>query len=151
MHSAAQQATKVPPGWYPDPMGGNGERYWDGIAWSEHFTRQPQQQPAPAAATMPAAAQFVVVPNNQSVQKVGDGNGLVVAGWVCAILLPLIGLIIGLVIASRNDERGKWVIGVSVLMMVIGYIYMQSLMDEAMQAAAQQGVSGATGAVPPPQ
>lgn len=24
-----------PPGWYPDPAGSDGERYWDGVAWSQ--------------------------------------------------------------------------------------------------------------------
>lgn len=32
MTSAPQQP---PAGWYPDPAGSGGERYWDGIAWSQ--------------------------------------------------------------------------------------------------------------------
>lgn len=40
-----QQPAYVPPGWYPDPITGQGERYWDGIDWSREFTRLgPQQQ-----------------------------------------------------------------------------------------------------------
>lgn len=162
MQSAAQQSPKVPPGWYPDPMGGSGERYWDGIAWSEHFTRQPpQQQPPPQAMhavpamhavqpMSPAEAQFVVVPNHRPAQNAGEGNGLVVAGWVFAILIPIIGLIIGLVVASKNDDRGKWIIAVSVGIMVLGYLYVQGVAEE-MNVAVGQGASGATGAVPPPQ
>jgi hypothetical protein len=30
-----------PPGWYPDPQG-PGQRYWDGVQWTEH--RAPRQQ-----------------------------------------------------------------------------------------------------------
>jgi uncharacterized protein YxjI len=33
-----------PPGWYPDPAGGAGTRWWDGQGWTEHV-----QQPAPPA------------------------------------------------------------------------------------------------------
>ena len=38
-----------PPGWYPDPAGGAGARWWDGQGWTEHVQQQPPvlpQQPA---------------------------------------------------------------------------------------------------------
>jgi hypothetical protein len=31
------QTGATPPGWYPDPGGGGGERYWDGSGWSGHL------------------------------------------------------------------------------------------------------------------
>lgn len=34
-------ANQPPAGWYPDPSGEPGDRYWDGVAWSES-TREPQ-------------------------------------------------------------------------------------------------------------
>ncbi|MHA7651760.1 DUF2510 domain-containing protein [Mycobacterium sp. ML4] len=30
----------TPPGWYPDPSGQPGRRYWDGTAWT-NFTHPP--------------------------------------------------------------------------------------------------------------
>jgi hypothetical protein len=30
----------TPPGWYPDPSGAPGKRYFDGINWSEHRTAE---------------------------------------------------------------------------------------------------------------
>jgi uncharacterized protein DUF4328/uncharacterized protein DUF2510 len=36
----------APPGWYPDPAGGPGQRWWDGYAWTE-ATVLPQQPPPP--------------------------------------------------------------------------------------------------------
>lgn len=33
------------PGWYPDPRGGDGQRWWDGQQWTQH--RQPAPAPPP--------------------------------------------------------------------------------------------------------
>ncbi|WP_044109731.1 DUF2510 domain-containing protein [Mycobacterium canettii] len=33
----------IPPGWYPDPSGAPGTRYWDGVGWTPH--RAPPAQP----------------------------------------------------------------------------------------------------------
>lgn len=41
---AAQPAAAPPAGWYPDPIAGTGERYWDGIDWSQEFTRDAPQE-----------------------------------------------------------------------------------------------------------
>lgn len=137
-------AAQTPPGWYPDPMGSGAERYWDGIAWSEHFTRPAQPAPGtgmpaqaqyaagqPYAPQSPAGqpggltavngGQYVVVPNDVR-RSPSEGNGLVIAGWVFAILFSLIGLIIGAVLVSRNDDRGKPIVIVSVAFMILGGI-----------------------------
>ncbi len=34
-----------PPGWYPEPAGGGGTRWWDGQGWTDHV--QPAPPPAP--------------------------------------------------------------------------------------------------------
>ncbi len=36
----------APPGWYPDPAGGPGQRWWDGYTWTE-ATVLPQHPPPP--------------------------------------------------------------------------------------------------------
>ena len=41
----------TPAGWYPDPDGSGGQRYWDGSAWTEH---RPPATPGPAKHTAPA-------------------------------------------------------------------------------------------------
>ncbi|OBK90815.1 DUF2510 domain-containing protein [Mycolicibacter sinensis] len=33
-------------GWYPDPSGNGGQRYFDGKAWTEHFSPPPPPQPS---------------------------------------------------------------------------------------------------------
>jgi hypothetical protein len=35
----ASVPTGPAPGWYPDPGGSGGQRWWDGVRWSEHVTR----------------------------------------------------------------------------------------------------------------
>ena len=34
-----------PPGWYPDPLGGQGARYWDGTQWDGAIQPEPQEFP----------------------------------------------------------------------------------------------------------
>jgi hypothetical protein len=34
-----------PAGWYPDPEGGSGTRYWDGSAWTSHVSPAPATPP----------------------------------------------------------------------------------------------------------
>jgi uncharacterized protein YxjI len=50
---AAVTAPPPPPGWYPDPAGSGGTRWWDGQGWTEHVQ---QPAPPPPAATVPPPA-----------------------------------------------------------------------------------------------
>jgi hypothetical protein len=43
----------APPGWYPDPAGGNGQRWWDGYAWSDAVAVPQDRPPTPWAAAPP--------------------------------------------------------------------------------------------------
>lgn len=38
-----------PAGWYPDPAGSGGERFWDGVAWSQSTRDKVAPQPTPEA------------------------------------------------------------------------------------------------------
>lgn len=48
-----QNSSQPPAGWYPDPAGGDAERFWDGVAWSQS-TRD--RQPAPVEPPAPGGA-----------------------------------------------------------------------------------------------
>jgi hypothetical protein len=43
----------APPGWYPDPAGGPGQRWWDGYAWTEATVLPAQPPPPPWASAGP--------------------------------------------------------------------------------------------------
>lgn len=49
-------AATTPAGWYPDPAGGPGSRYWDGSAWTEHTSGGPEPEPEPSTAVVPYVA-----------------------------------------------------------------------------------------------
>ena len=70
-------------GWYPDPSMAGTQRYWDGSRWSDHV--------APMAASQPRRS-----------TEAEDVSGLVVAGVITSIIIPIIGFIIGIVLMAKN-------------------------------------------------
>lgn len=42
--------SSTPPGWYPDPSGRHGTRWWDGTTWTEHVGPPTAQMPRPRLA-----------------------------------------------------------------------------------------------------
>ncbi len=65
----------APPGWYPDPAGGPGQRWWDGYAWSEAVVL-PQAAPAPSwsSAPPPQGAPFEQAPWSAASQRLQAYN-----------------------------------------------------------------------------
>jgi uncharacterized protein YxjI len=47
-----------PPGWYPDPAGGGGTRWWDGQGWTDHVQQAAPPPLPPPAGPPPAAPGF---------------------------------------------------------------------------------------------
>jgi hypothetical protein len=99
---------QAPAGWYPNPNGA-GQRYWDGQRWTEHVSgdQAPGQAPGTTAPAAPGA--MVKDPRNDT---------LAIVGYI-ASLVPLIGLIIGLVLRSRRDPRGNTVLIVTGVVFVL--------------------------------
>lgn len=104
-----EQPSATPPGWYPDPMGGGGERYWDGIAWSEHFTRQGPPAPGTAPGTAAAIGQPGAVPAGQQVNERVVVQTRKRSGGT-AILPIVVGLIaaIGVFFFISRDDGVGW-------------------------------------------
>jgi hypothetical protein len=47
----------IPAGWYPDPAGGDGKRWWDGTAWT-HNVQEPERAPEPTSFGNYVSAEF---------------------------------------------------------------------------------------------
>lgn len=94
-------ATAPAPGFYPDPNDPKVERYWDGKRWTE--SRQPAGLGRASAATG---------------EKEQNASGIVIAGYIFAVLMPLVGFIIGLTQINKN-RHGIWVVVVAAVAFVI--------------------------------
>lgn len=75
----SQSPTQPPAGWYPDPAGGAGERFWDGQAWSQ-ATRDKSQRTqwtppadAPGQGGQPTGPQWSSGPQQQYPPQQGSG------------------------------------------------------------------------------
>jgi hypothetical protein len=113
--SAQPTPPSFPAGWYsvedrPNTMG-----YWDGHAWTGDY--------APSAN----------VPVTSDREAAG---GLVVVGYITAVLMPLIGFILGIVVATRpakvTSKHGAWIIVVS----IIAFILWLAIIAHSAQSAA---------------
>src|SRR4051794_39555393 len=99
-------------GWYQNPSG-PGRRYWDGQRWTEHIDTAPPPPPPPAPLYVQQGA-YQPGAYGQPAPAQGVG-GLVVVGYVMAVIFPLVGFILGIVAATRKDEpqtarHGPWII-----------------------------------------
>jgi len=65
----------APPGWYPDPAGGPGQRWWDGYSWTDAVAVPDQPPPPPPPAPPPWAVPPRAFPPAPGVApRPADGN-----------------------------------------------------------------------------
>jgi hypothetical protein len=80
----------VPPGWYPDPAGGPGRRFWDGARWANQVA-VPTSHPSRA---------------NQRSRRIGLNIGLVVVGIVAVgVVAALAFLVVPPYVAHDSEVR----------------------------------------------
>jgi len=100
----------APPGWYPHPEGG--QRYWDGTAWSQGPIAPPSWPPG-----------WYPDPEGSGRKRHWDGRAwqqttdrLIRGGWYAAILFPIAGLVIGIVLSTRGEgSTGAVMIAISIV------------------------------------
>lgn len=63
----------TPAGWYPDPDGSGGQRYWDGSGWTEHRSPAAHEPTQPTAPAEPPGSEqpTTVVPTRPAGERVG--------------------------------------------------------------------------------
>ena len=104
----------APPGWYPDPAGGPGQRWWDGYSWTE-ATVLPQHPPPPpwANAAPPLGAPTEEAPWAVASERlntfnttghVNDEMYLVPAARV-AVAIPAVYCIVALIMVRVNASQ----------------------------------------------
>jgi hypothetical protein len=72
-YSPAVSTPPTPAGWYPDPDGSGGQRYWDGSVWTEHRSPAAYEPTEPTAPAEPPASEqpTTVVPIRPAGEHVG--------------------------------------------------------------------------------
>jgi hypothetical protein len=117
--TAPTTQTAVPAGWYPDPAGGDGTRWWDGAAWTAHTT-----------SALPGLAELAADPAdgrfgpNDSWIELGDPNTR--WAWLLAFS-PLIWAVVaglgqGVVFSAIHPQETAQIIVLGVFTMVLGLV-----------------------------
>jgi hypothetical protein len=91
----------APAGWYPHPSMAGTQRYWDGGKWTDHIAPGlPQQSVAYVSSPAPVVA----------------SEGDVRAAYVLAVLMPLIGFVLGILLLNKGrKDQGVWAMVLAVI------------------------------------
>ncbi|MFN8195398.1 MAG: DUF2510 domain-containing protein [Nocardioidaceae bacterium] len=87
-------------GWYPDPWGGQGYRWWDGNVWSEHV----QDQPGPIPSMTHPGLML-----GGPISSVGAVRPWWQQWWFIALMLFFCCFPLGLVLIWMRDSTPVWV------------------------------------------
>lgn len=107
--------THIPPGLYPAPYDAAHLQYWNGAEWTAETRSalQPAVHPAFAVGSAPGS----------SAAALGPAEPIVTAGYVLAVLIPIVGLVVGIMAAARpnpaTSRHGMPIVQVSVLAFVV--------------------------------
>lgn len=91
----------VPAGWYPDPDQVDTQRYWAGSEWTDQRA--------------PMTPQYV-----SPLDELSTPPGLVAAGVATALLFPIAGFVIGVVLITRYS-RPQTGVAIMILSAVVTY------------------------------
>ena len=104
----------TPAGWYAEPSTGQ-QRYWDGREWGPYANATPPP---------PGGQGWYQAPAQEF------NGGLVACGYVFAVLIPLVGFILGIVTITRpskaTSKHGIWIILLSVVVFLIAFAALSS-------------------------
>lgn len=89
------------PGWYEDPTDADRQRFWDGDEWTEKARPAPLLRPRDPLKHQPSRQRQAREPVSQ----------VVIAGYMFAVLFPLLGFILGLTQINRSEHGLRIVVG----------------------------------------
>jgi hypothetical protein len=121
------------PGWYVNPSG-PGRRFWDGERWTDYTDDDADSLPASIPAPPGVLAGYVPPPREP--REPGEGVGyLVIAGYYTAVVMPVIGFVIGIVCMRRRDEprtraHGAWIFILALIAVLIWVALLHQLDEE---------------------
>ncbi len=104
----------APPGWYPDPAGGPGQRWWDGYSWTEATVLPAHPPPPPwAGASPPTVPASQVAPWAVASERLTTFNtsGLVggelamVPVARIAVVMPAVYYVVNLIVQRVNADQ----------------------------------------------
>lgn len=142
MTDASTTGGMPPPGWYDDPGGSGQERWWGGLAWTEHVRAQPvlASVVATPAAPTPAPAPVAVVArpldftpymdtsrSTARAEALPDDSPHTVPVWILAIY-PIVGLLLNAVVLF-NLERPEVIIVTAIA--VVLSLFLLAVWDRA--------------------
>jgi hypothetical protein len=107
------------PGWYVNPDG-PGRRFWDGGRWTDYTDEDTDSLPASIPPPPGVLAGYVPPPREPREPREPGRSAelLVVVGYVTAVMLPVVGLVLGIVCLTRVREpstrvHGVWIVVLS--------------------------------------
>jgi hypothetical protein len=78
----------APPGWYPDPAGGPGQRWWDGYAWTEATVLPAVPPPPPGPPPLPESSPPQPSPPQSSAPGGATASATATPHWTASQGLP---------------------------------------------------------------
>lgn len=106
-------------GWYSHPSMADTKRYWDGTRWTDHIA------PVTPVAPPPRDPSFDLGWSQRQATSEPDHSGLIAAGYVTAILIPVIGFVIGIVLLAKSKTGNG--IGVMIVSLVAFMFWLSAL------------------------
>jgi hypothetical protein len=100
-------------GWYQDPADDELERFWDGDEWTGKSRPRPLLMPPPAKSH-----------TSQRSKSSADLPTVVVVGYICAVLFPPLGFVLGLTQINQSPH-GLRIVLASIALLVL-YVWINT-------------------------
>jgi hypothetical protein len=112
---AGSEGGVAEPGWYTDPDETHLQRYWDGAEWTDWTDETYDADDGRAGGEE-------TDPRNDTLATIG---------WITAIFFPIIGVVVGIILGSREDRRGTSIVVTATVVFIVGIAVWVALIASA--------------------